>query len=73
MCTDSITISTTTTYKLTHKQTCTLFHIDIYTHIYTNTHRGGDNLPDKAVMTPKQGDKVKKQVDYHESYSIISI
>ena len=42
MCTDSITISTTT---------YTLFHTDIYTHIR------GDNLPDKALMTPKQGDK----------------
>ena len=48
MCTDSITISTTT---------YTLFHTDIYTHIHTNTHRRGDNLPDKALMTPKQGDK----------------
>ena len=56
MCTDSITISTTT---------YTLFHTDIYTHIYTNTHRGRDNLSDEAFKAPKEGNKGKKQVDYH--------
>ena len=64
MCTGSITICTTT-YKLTHTQLCTLSHTDTYTHIHENTQRRGDNLSDEAFKAPKEGDKGKKQVDYH--------
>ena len=39
MCTGSITICTTT-YNLTHIQTCTLSHTDTYTHIHENTQEG---------------------------------